>query len=103
MVSPCKSCLIPRTSYADLALEHNHLGTSLLICKMYVSLYQVVDLLIAMANAAAHSARANLILDPYPSVVDPVNPHQLAMDPKVSLQGHTLLTVVSEVLAISIV
>ena len=44
---------------------------------------QVVDLLIAMANAAANSPRANLILDPYPSIVDPENPHRLAMDPKV--------------------
>lgn len=44
---------------------------------------QVVDLLIAMANAAANSSRANLILDPYPSIVDPDNPHRLAMDPKV--------------------
>ena len=36
-----------------------------------------------MANAAANSSRANLILDPYPSIVDPDNPHRLAMDPKV--------------------
>ena len=40
-------------------------------------------MLIAMANAAANSPRANLILDPYPSIVDPENPHRLAMDPKV--------------------
>lgn len=44
---------------------------------------QVVDLLIAMANAAAHSPRANLILDPFPSVVDPADHDRLAMDPKV--------------------
>lgn len=44
---------------------------------------QVVDLLIAMANAAAQSARCNLILDPYPSIVDPKNTSQLALDPKV--------------------
>ena len=43
----------------------------------------MVDLLIAMANAAALSSRANLILDPYPSIVDPDDPHRLAMDPKV--------------------
>ena len=36
-----------------------------------------------MANAAANSPRVNLILDPYPSIVDPENPHRLAMDPKV--------------------
>ena len=48
---------------------------------------QVVDLLIAMANAAANSPRANLILDPYPSIVDPENPHRLAMDPKVQRNG----------------
>ena len=44
---------------------------------------QVVDLLVAMANAAAHSPRVNLILDPYPSIVDPSDHDRLAMDPKV--------------------
>ena len=43
----------------------------------------MVDLLIAMANAAANSSRANLILDPYPSIVDPSNSTSFAMDPKV--------------------
>lgn len=42
----------------------------------------VVDLLIAMANAAAASQRAVDILDPYPSVVDPVCSTRLALDPK---------------------
>ncbi|KAL5481314.1 hypothetical protein EMCRGX_G021450 [Ephydatia muelleri] len=42
----------------------------------------VIDLLIAMANAAAGSARAQMILDPYPSIVDPDHPDQLALDPK---------------------
>jgi len=42
----------------------------------------VVDLLIAMANAAANSGRANIILDPFPSLVDPENPNKLALDPK---------------------
>ena len=44
---------------------------------------QVVDLLIAMANAAANSPRVNVILDPFPSIVDPAIPDRLAMDPKV--------------------
>ena len=56
----------------------------MLECRFYCVLsLQVVDLLIAMANAAALSSRANLILDPYPSIVDPDDPHRLAMDPKV--------------------
>jgi poly [ADP-ribose] polymerase 6/8 len=41
----------------------------------------VVDLMIAMCNAAASSNRASVILDPYPSIVDPCNSHRLAMDP----------------------
>lgn len=44
--------------------------------------------MIAMANAATYSSRVNLILDPYPSIVDPDNPLRLAMDPKV----HALVT-----------
>ena len=36
-----------------------------------------------MCNAAAISSRASIILDPYPSIVDPANPHRLAMDPAV--------------------
>lgn len=42
----------------------------------------VVDLLIAMANAAANSSRCELILDPYPSIVDPNDSALLALDPK---------------------
>lgn len=44
----------------------------------------MVDLLIAMANAAACSGRAELILDPYPSIVNPSDHNILAMDPKVA-------------------
>ena len=50
-----------------------------------------MDLLIAMANAAANSPRANLILDPYPSIVDPENSHRLAMDPKVQKNSIVLV------------
>ena len=42
---------------------------------------EVVDLLIAMANAAVCSKRRNVIFDPYPSIVDPNKPHLLALDP----------------------
>jgi poly [ADP-ribose] polymerase 6/8 len=42
----------------------------------------VVDLLIAMANSAAHSPRAGVILDPFPSIVDPSNVNVLALDPQ---------------------
>ena len=38
-----------------------------------------------MANAAANSGRANIILDPFPSLVDPENPNKLALDPKVRI------------------
>ncbi|XP_065910990.1 protein mono-ADP-ribosyltransferase PARP6-like [Dysidea avara] len=41
----------------------------------------VVDLLIAMANAAVCSGRKDVIFDPYPSIVDPSNPNLLALDP----------------------
>ena len=41
----------------------------------------VVDLLIAMANAAVCSERRDIIFDPYPSIVDPNKPHLLALDP----------------------
>lgn len=43
----------------------------------------MVDLLIAMANAAANSQRAQTIFDPFPSIVHPDNPNELALDPKV--------------------
>ena len=45
--------------------------------------FQVVDLLIAMANAACRSSRREIIFDPYPTVVDPLNPTELALNPKV--------------------
>ena len=45
--------------------------------------WQVVDLLIAMANTAANSSRAMHILDPFPSIVDPNKVHTLALDPQV--------------------
>lgn len=44
---------------------------------------QVVDLLIAMASAACRSHRNGLIFDPFPTVVDPLNPKELALSPKV--------------------
>ena len=46
---------------------------------------QVVDLLIAMVNAAAHSPRCEIILDPFPCVVDPDNSARLALDPAVGI------------------
>ena len=51
---------------------------------LYMYHPQVVDLLIAMANSAANSSRAHLILEPYPSIVDPSNVNKLALDPQVS-------------------
>lgn len=45
--------------------------------------HQVVDLLVAMANAAVCSSRNSIIFDPYPSIVDPHNSNFLALDPKV--------------------
>lgn len=42
----------------------------------------VVDLLVAMANAAVCSSRNSIIFDPYPSIVDPHNSNFLALDPK---------------------
>lgn len=49
-----------------------------------------------MANAAANSPRVNLILDPYPSIVDPENPHRLAMDPKVHKSSTVLVVHLSK-------
>ncbi|XP_070542416.1 protein mono-ADP-ribosyltransferase PARP6-like [Ptychodera flava] len=43
---------------------------------------EVVDLLVAMANAAVRSARKELIFDPYPMIVDPQNPREFAFNPK---------------------
>ena len=43
---------------------------------------EVVELLVAMCNAASLSGRREDILDPYPTVVDPTNPKQFALHPK---------------------
>ena len=43
---------------------------------------EVVDLLIAMAKSACKSPRKTLIFDPFPIVVDPENPGELAFNPK---------------------
>lgn len=64
-------------------------GTNELLEPTYVftslswSNVQVVDLLVAMVNAAAHSTRCELILDPFPSIVDPDDSGKLALDPAV--------------------
>lgn len=42
---------------------------------------EVVELLIAMCSAACRSGRRELILDPYPTVVDPRNSKQMAITP----------------------
>ena len=42
---------------------------------------EVVDLLITMAKAAYKSERRDLIFDPFPTVVDPINPQSLALIP----------------------
>ena len=42
-----------------------------------------------MCNSAATSNRAQLILDPYPSIVDPSNSQRFAMDPAVSYVSET--------------
>ncbi|XP_062858651.1 protein mono-ADP-ribosyltransferase PARP6 isoform X2 [Trichomycterus rosablanca] len=43
---------------------------------------EVVDLLVAMCRAALESSRKSIIFDPYPSVVDPIDPKALAFNPK---------------------
>ena len=43
---------------------------------------QVVDLLMVMAKAACNSVRKTDIFDPYPCVIDPRNPNNLALCPK---------------------
>ena len=43
---------------------------------------EVVDLLLAMSKAACKSQRKANIFDPYPTVVDPTNPSELAFHPK---------------------
>lgn len=47
-------------------------------------LLQVGDLLVAMCRAALRSPRRNIIFEPYPTIVDPLNPKTLAFSPKVS-------------------
>ncbi|KAK0143808.1 Poly [ADP-ribose] polymerase 6 [Merluccius polli] len=43
---------------------------------------EVVDLLVAMCRAALQSSRKSVILEPYPSVIDPCNPKTLAFTPR---------------------
>ena len=46
-------------------------------------LLQVVDLLIALARAASTSRRRELIFDPFPTIIDPKQPSELALKPQV--------------------
>lgn len=55
---------------------------------MYFS--QVVDLLIAIAKAACMSPRCHDIFDPYPTVVSPGKPKELAFSPNVGLSSKRL-------------
>ena len=50
---------------------------------MLTSCPQVFVLLMQMTIAASKSNRKSIIFDPYPSVVDPSNPQELALNPKV--------------------
>ncbi|KAI0208171.1 Protein mono-ADP-ribosyltransferase PARP8 [Lamellibrachia satsuma] len=43
---------------------------------------EVVEVLVTMAGAACMSQRQELIFDPYPTVVDPKNPSDLAFEPR---------------------
>lgn len=43
---------------------------------------EVVDLLITMTKAASKHSRKHIILDPFPTVVDPTDPNNLALNPK---------------------
>ncbi|XP_064651623.1 protein mono-ADP-ribosyltransferase PARP6-like isoform X2 [Lineus longissimus] len=43
---------------------------------------EVVDLLVAMAKAALKSLRKTIIFEPFPTIVDPRNPTELALGPK---------------------
>lgn len=45
---------------------------------------EVADLLVAMCKAALQSPRKSIIFEPYPSIVDPLDPQTLAFSPKVS-------------------
>ncbi len=42
--------------------------------------------MIEMARSACKSARKDTIFDPFPTVVDPRNPTELALHPKVMLK-----------------
>ncbi|KAJ8304948.1 hypothetical protein KUTeg_018531 [Tegillarca granosa] len=46
------------------------------------AMLKVVDLLIAMTKTACSSHRKKVIFDPYPTVVDPDNSRELALNPK---------------------
>ncbi|XP_037539510.1 protein mono-ADP-ribosyltransferase PARP6 [Nematolebias whitei] len=43
---------------------------------------EVIDLLVAMCRSAFQSSRKSIVFEPYPSVVDPLNPRTLAFSPK---------------------
>ncbi len=58
--------------------------------------------MIAMANAAANSTRSNLILDPYPSIVDPDNTATLALDPKVTSSFYNIVVAIYLFLSLSL-
>ena len=47
---------------------------------------QVVNLLIVFANAACQSSKQNDIFEPYPTVVNPQKPEELALSPEVGIQ-----------------
>ena len=55
-----------------------------MIIFVFVFSLQVVDLLLTMTKAASKHSRRNIIFDPYPTVVDPCDPNELALNPKVS-------------------
>lgn len=55
---------------------------------MYFS--QAVELLIAIAKAACMSPRCHDIFDPYPTVVSPGKPKELAFSPNVGLSSKRL-------------
>ena len=52
----------------------------------------MVNLLICMARAAVNNSRNAIIFDPYPTVVDPDDSKQLALDPKVQINESVLHT-----------
>lgn len=60
-----------------------------------ITYMQVVDLLVAMCRAALESSRKSIIFDPYPSVVDPIDPKALAFNPKVQDLIHAITAEIS--------